>query len=174
MNHPVDPVGAAATALDNRSWIPADHELTLAREFFVRRDALDQRLLPGMPPCPSPQGWTTQHVLWLGDVAALATDLLNAWRPWLPEGHGHMASLLTTYATMAASAAPLATRLVRDWADAWQGQGTVSPQDTSRWEDWHLPKEQREQLDALTDRLVMVGAVMVMAVNRGETSGPRR
>ncbi|AZQ73457.1 MULTISPECIES: hypothetical protein [Streptomyces] len=165
MSHAVDAVDAAAIALNDRSWTPSHHELTLARDFFTRRDAIPQRLLPGMPQSPSPQGWVTQHVLWLEDVAHLAGELLTAWRAWLPDGH--MIGLLGAYGGLARTAAPLAARLGRDWSAEWQAP--PSKQDTSSWEDWHLPTEQRRQLDALTDRLVLIGAVMVMAVNRGET-----
>ncbi len=164
MSHAVDAVDAAAIALNEGSWIPSDHELTLARDFLARRDGLAQRLLPGMPAAPSPQGWVTQHVLWLEDVTRLAEELLGAWRPWLPGGH--MVALLGAYGGLARSVVPLAARLAQDWAAEWQAPPTQ--QQTSWWEEWHLPPEQRQQLDALTDRLVVNGAVVVMAVNRAE------
>lgn len=67
MSHAVDAVDAAAIALNDRSWTPSHHELTLARDFFTRRDAIPQRLLPGMPQSPAPRagspstscGWKT-------------------------------------------------------------------------------------------------------------------
>ncbi|PHQ49298.1 hypothetical protein BLA24_24890 [Streptomyces cinnamoneus] len=165
MSHAVDAVDAAAIALNERSWTPSDYELTLARDFLTRRDGLPPRLLPGMPACPSPQGWVTQHVLWLEDVSHLADGLLAAWRDWLADGP--MVALLAAYANLARSAVPLAAQLAQDWAAEWQAP--PSAQETSWWEDWRLPAEQRRQIDALTDRLIMAGAVVVMAVNRGET-----
>ncbi|MEV4431582.1 hypothetical protein [Streptomyces sp. NPDC049585] len=167
MSHAVEAVDAAASALHQGTWTPADLELSLARDFLAHRDALDPRLLPAMPPSPSPQGWVTQHVLWLEDVAQLADAFLTGWRPWLADGH--MVALLTAYATLARTATPLAARLAQDWATEWQAPPTQ--EQTTWWEDWHLPQEQRRELDALTDRLVMTGAVMVMALNHAGGAG---
>ncbi|GHC60959.1 hypothetical protein [Streptomyces cinnamoneus] len=167
MSQAVDAVDAAAIALNERSWTPSDYELALGREFFARRDGLEQRLLPGMPACPTPQGWGTQHVLWLEDVARLADEMLATWQAWLPGSH--MMALLGAYAGLARSVAPLSAQLAQAWEAEWTGP--ASQQETSWWEDWHLPPEQRQQIDALTDRLVVVGSVMVMAVGRGAETG---
>lgn len=167
MSQAVDAVDAAAIALNERSWTPSDYELALGRDFFSRRDGLPQRLLPGMPACPTPQGWGTQHVLWLEDVSYLADEMLAAWQSWLPASH--MMALLGAYGGLAASVRPLSAQLAQAWEAEWSGP--ISPQETSWWEDWHLPPEQRQQVDALTDRLVLVGSVMVMAVNQGGTAG---
>ncbi|MFI9205102.1 hypothetical protein [Streptomyces sp. NPDC053048] len=166
MSQAVDAVDAAAIALNEGSWIPSDYELGLAREFFSRREGLEQRLLPGMPACPDPQGWVSQHVLWLEDVARLADELVASWRDWLPGSH--MVAVLGAYGTLARSVVPLAVQLGRAWEAEWSGP--ITQQETAWWEDWHLPPEQRHQIDALTERLVRVGSLMVWAVNSGEAT----
>lgn len=164
MSQAVDAVEAAAIALTEGSWVPSDYELGLAREFLTRREQLEQRLLPGMPACPQAQGWVSQHVLWLEDVARLADELLATWRDWLPGSP--MLAVLGAYGGLARSVIPLSAQLGRAWEEEWSGP--CSQQEAAWWEDWHLPPEQRRQLDALTERLVIVGSVVVMVLNRGE------
>lgn len=158
---------AAMTALSENSWLPTGGEVALGREFFARRDALGQRRLPGMPACRDPQGWVTQHLLWLEDVARLAHGLLEPWRGCLPGSH--MAALLEAYADQARAAAPLAARLARAWEAERPDPCTY--EEVVWWEDWHLPAAERQELDALTHRLITVGAMLVTAVARGEEAG---
>ncbi|MEV4437949.1 hypothetical protein AB0K09_02855 [Streptomyces sp. NPDC049577] len=163
MTHALDAVEAAAIALQERSWIPTAEEIALGRDFFARREAVEPRLLPGMPACRNPQGWATQHVLWLEDVGRLAEHVAEAWRGYLP--HSHMLALLDAYAAQARPALPLAARLAREWET--ERPEPCSQQEAVWWEDWHLPADQRQQLDALTERLIIIGSVLVTAVNAG-------
>lgn len=155
-------VEAAAVALHQRIWTPIPEELALASEFFARRERLEQRLLPGMPACRNPQGWVTQHVLWLEDAARVADELLALWRDYLPGSH--MMVLLQAYADHARRVVPLAQQLSQAWAT--ERPGACSHQETVWWEDWHLPAEQRRQLDELTHSTIVIGSVMVSALSQ--------
>ncbi|MFC5722915.1 hypothetical protein ACFP1Z_22370 [Streptomyces gamaensis] len=160
MTHAVDVVEAAAVALGERTWIPHDQEVTLGQTFLAHRDAVEPRLLPGMPRNPDPQGWVTQHVLWLEDVAAVTDGLLQQWQPYLPVSH--MTALVTAYADQARAVLPLSAQL----REAWEAE-QPAPQTAEQvgwWEEWHLPEAQRQQLDAATHRLIVIGSVVVAAV----------
>lgn len=141
-------------------------EVALGREFFTRRDGLEQRLLPGMPTCRDPQGWATQHVLWLEDVACLADQLLSAWRGYLPGSR--MVALLGAYADQIRPAVPLADRLTRAWLNDPQRPAVRSHEETLWWEDWHFPRADRQRLDESTQRMIVIGAVLVTAVAQGD------
>ncbi|WP_424888491.1 hypothetical protein [Streptomyces sp. XH2] len=160
MTHPVDAVDAAAVALGERVWIPHDDEVALGRTFLSHRDALEPRLLPDMPRSTDPQGWITQHVLWLEDVAALAENLRNQWYGHLPVSH--MTALISAYAEHARAVTPLAAHLREAWAA--ESPTPRTQEQVTWWEDWHLPPAQRQQLDALTHRLIVIGSVVVAAV----------
>ncbi|GAA0485277.1 hypothetical protein GCM10009544_53560 [Streptomyces stramineus] len=129
--------------------------------FLDHRDALEPRLLPGMPQSPGAQGWTTQHVLWLEDAAATAWQVHQQWYRRLPSG-SHMTALIAAYADQAAAVVPLADHL----REAWHAEQPLpdTPEQVTWWEQWHLPAAQREQLDAVTHRLIVIGSVIVAAV----------
>ncbi|WP_171168204.1 hypothetical protein [Streptomyces sp. I05A-00742] len=157
---------AAVTALSRNAWLPTGEEVALGKEFFLRRDGLDRRLLPGMPVCPDPQGWVTQHVLWLEDVVGIVDGLLAAWRGYLPDSH--MVALLEAYAHQARPAVPYAADLLRAWeAEAFE---SCSPEEAGWWEEWHIPETERQALDALNQQLIPIGAMLVAAVDRGITA----
>ncbi|GAA0433179.1 hypothetical protein [Streptomyces luteireticuli] len=161
--HPFD---AAVTALSRNAWLPSAEEVALGKDFFARRDALQQRLLPGMPACPSPQGWVTQHVFWLEDVVGVVDGLLAAWRGYLPDSH--MMALLDQYAHQARPAVPYAADLRR----AWEAEDftSCSVEEAGWWEEWHVPETERQALDALTQRMIPIGAMVVAAVDRGQAA----
>ncbi|MEV5507983.1 hypothetical protein [Streptomyces orinoci] len=160
---------AAVTALSEDSWLPTAEETALGREFFARREMVAPRVLPGMPECREATGWVSQHVLWLEDVARLTHGLLEPWRAYLPGSH--MVALLEGYADQARAAAPLAARLTRAWQT--ERPDPCSYQEAVWWEEWQLPEEERQQIDALTHRLIRVGAMVVVAVERGEAACAR-
>ncbi|MBT2386074.1 hypothetical protein [Streptomyces sp. ISL-11] len=167
MTHAVDAVDAAAIALGDRLWIPDGEEKTLGQAFLARRDALDPLLLPGMPASRDPQGWVTQHVLWLEAVASLTARVRDQWYPHLPTSH--MTALVSAYADQAAVAGPLADHLRERWAA--ERPEPLTQEQVTWWEEWHLPAAQREQLDAVTHRLVVIGSVVVAAVTGAWHSG---
>ncbi|GAA3028669.1 hypothetical protein GCM10020000_01490 [Streptomyces olivoverticillatus] len=114
MSHAVDAVDAAAIALNQRSWIPTVEEVALGREFFTRRDGLEQRLLPGMPTCRDPPragrrstccGWRTSR--------AWPISCSRRGGGYLPGSR--MVALLGAYADQIRPAVPLADRLTRAW-----------------------------------------------------------
>ncbi|UQI45015.1 hypothetical protein M1P56_11955 [Streptomyces sp. HU2014] len=160
MTHAVDAVDAAAIALGERTWIPHDEERALGQAFLGHRDAVGPRLLPGMPPHSDPQGWVTQHVLWLEDVSALAAGVRDQWYGYLPTSH--MTALVSAYAEQAAAVLPLADHLRERWHA--EPPELLTEEQVTWWEEWHLPPAQRQQLDAVTHRLVVIGSVVVAAV----------
>ncbi|MGW1071904.1 hypothetical protein [Streptomyces sp. NPDC002537] len=160
MTRAVDAVEAAAIALGQGVWIPHGEEQALGSALLAHRDALEPRLLPDMPASRDPQGWVSQHVLWLEDVAALAATLRDQWYRRLPTSH--MTALVSAYADQAGAAIPLADRLRAAW-DA-EPPGTLTQEQVAWWEEWHVPAAERQQLDAVTHRLIVIGSVVVAAV----------
>ncbi|MBP2406822.1 hypothetical protein ACFY41_08345 [Streptomyces syringium] len=160
MTHAVDVVEAAAIALHQGSWIPSGDERALGQAFFSHRAALEQRLLPGMPASQDPQGWVTQHVLWLQDAAALADQLVAQWYAYLPGSY--MTALLAAYADRIRPVLPLAARLHESWEA--ERPEPLTQETVAWWEEWHVPAAERKQLDELTHQTIIIGSVLITAV----------
>ncbi|MCC3769255.1 hypothetical protein [Streptomyces sp. UNOC14_S4] len=160
MTRAVDAVEAAAIALGQGAWIPHAEEQAMGSAFLTHRDALEPRLLPGVPAHPDPQGWISQHIFWLEDAAALAVAVRDQWYRHLPTSH--MTALINAYAEQAAVVTPLADQLAAVWAA--EPPESLSPEQITWWEEWHVPAAERQQLDAVTHRLIVIGSVVVAAV----------
>ncbi|MEV6672325.1 hypothetical protein [Streptomyces sp. NPDC051162] len=167
MTRAVDAVEAAAVALGQGDWNPLGEEQAMGGTFLTHRDALEPRRLPDMPASRDPQGWVSQHVLWLEDVAALAAAVRDQWYVHLPTSH--MTALISAYADQAAVAVPLADRLRAAW-DA-ERPDSLSQEQVTWWEQWHIPAAERQQLDAVTHRLIVIGSVVVAAVTGAWRAG---
>ncbi|MEU3751399.1 hypothetical protein AB0H17_01345 [Streptomyces olivoreticuli] len=168
MTQAVDAVEAAAIALGQGAWTPVGEEQAMGGMFLTHRDALEPRRLPDMPASRDPQGWVSQHVLWLEDAAALAASVRDRWYAQLHSSH--MTALISAYADQAAVVVPLADRLRASW-DA-ERPDSLSQEQVTWWEQWHVPAAERQQLDAVTHRLIVIGSVVVAAVT-GAWSGGR-